>query len=166
MKGHARTAGLRTQRITIGGKEYTLTAPPVVGLYAKLEDYILSRREDPLSLAAMACQKTPAEQHAAIWEAAMKVASQARAVPASEMIAFESTLHGVAFKLWSCLQTHHADKFGSVADVLGLIEAAGEDRLAEITAKVHVATGEADAGNLSGRTQNDPGPAASEPAKS
>jgi len=150
MAGHARTAAQLTQQVTVGDKQYTLRAPPVVGLCAQLEAYIVSQREDPLVLAARACQHAPKEQHDTIWQAAMKVAVKSRVVEAAEMTAFENSLRGVAFKLWACLQEDHAAEFATPEDALRLLEEIGEERLEEVVAKVHLASGEADAGNSSG----------------
>jgi hypothetical protein len=150
MDGLARTSGQLYQELVIGGKTYTLRPPAMTGLYGKMEAYIIAQRVDPLVLAATACKTAPKEQHDAIWQAAMKVASKARTVEATEMAEFENSVKGLAFKFWACLQEKHAQDVLTPDDALRLLEEAGDERIGEILAKVHVASGQADLGNSSG----------------
>jgi len=150
--GHARTAGRLAEEITVGGRTYRLR-PIITGLYAELEAYVAAQRGNPLALATEACKMAPPEQHDAIWQAAMSQASKARVVTAAEIAEFERSIRGLAWKLWACLQAEHAAEFPRPDDALRLIEEAGEQRMAEVASKVHVASGEADLGNSDG-----PGP--------
>jgi hypothetical protein len=145
--GHARTAGKLTRSITVGGKTYRL-APVQQGMYAELEAYVAESRANPMALAVEACKTAPAEQHDTIWRAAMREASRARVVTAEEIGEFEASVRGLAWKLWACLQKHHAEEFPEPADALRLVEQAeAEKRLEELATEVHTASGEEDLGN-------------------
>jgi hypothetical protein len=69
--------------------------------------------------------------------------------------AFETSLLGTAFKLWSALKADHLKDFPSPQAVLdkliSLGEQQGEKKLAEILLKLEVASGEADLKNSAGR---------------
>lgn len=149
MKLH-RTAGASSQTLVIGEKTYTLR-PLTVGLYAEMEAYVVAQREDPMVIAALACQKVPAQFHTDIWDSAMRAAKSARTVTAAEMSAFEQSIRGLAFKFWACLKTDHPKL--TVDDALKLIEEAGEERMAELQARIHVGSGEADLKNSSGQAE-------------
>lgn len=151
MTKHYRIAGKSFRTISIGGKQYTLR-PAVLGVYAEMEAYVVSLRQDPLEIATRACQRAPANQHAAIWDAAMRAERSARIATAEEMASFENSVPGIAWKLWKSLEQDHPEIDG-VAAALALLEQAGEDRLSEIVATLHVATGEGDIKNCSGREE-------------
>ena len=145
--GHARTAGKLVREITVGGKTYKLS-PIVQGMYAELEAYVAKSRENPMVVAIEACKTAPAEMHKAIWEAAMREASRARVVTAEEIQEFESSIRGVAWKLWACLRKEHAAEFPTPDDALWMVEQAqAEKRLEELIMTVRTASGEEDLGN-------------------
>lgn len=156
MQGHARTSGMSFQTITVGGKLYKLR-PFRMSAYAEIEAYILSLREDPITLAAQAAAQAPESQHAVIWETAFKLASKSRTVSREELAQFDNTLMGLACRVWICLKEDHADEFPRPEDVLPWMERIarekGEDATkAELQAKVSVASQQADLGNSSGPT--------------
>ncbi len=122
MDGHARLSGKLHKTIAIGGKSITLSKPTLVGVYAEMEAFVISRKRDPLVLAVEACKTAPPAHHAAIWEAAMKTASAARIATAEEMAAFERSPWGIAFKLWKCLDDRHLVEFPTPEATMGLIE--------------------------------------------
>lgn len=147
--GQARVAGIVSRTVTIGGETYTLSQPRLVGMYGQMEAHLLSKRTDPLVVATRACQLAPEGQHAAIWAAAVKQASAARVVTASEMAEFENSVYGQAFKFWLCLAPEHRVKgaIDSVEKALALLELAGDEKIPEIMATVSVVSQEADLGN-------------------
>lgn len=153
MDGHARTAGRLFQTLGVDGKNYKLRAPPVGSLIADMEAYIVSLRENPFVLAAEAIEKHPALEDR-IWKSAERAAIRSGAASAEEMNEFTSSLRGMAYQLWTCLQEEHGDEIQSVGDALSLIERfveqEGEAGLTALRAKVLSATGEADAKNSSG----------------
>lgn len=155
MDGHARLSGKLHKTIAIGGKSITLSKPTLVGVYAEMEAFVISRKRDPLVLAVEACKTAPPAHHAAIWEAAMKTASAARIATAEEMAAFERSPWGIAFKLWKCLDDRHLVEFPTPEATMGLIRLCG-DNLDEVQAQLAVVSGEADLGNLSGRSPTAP----------
>jgi hypothetical protein len=145
----SRVAGTQAHTMEIDGKTYTLR-PHLVGVVAEMEDYVRSLRGDPLAIATEACKHSPVSQHDAIWRAAIERSQQQQLVSAMDMATFENSLHGLAFKLWVCLRDSHGEEIKSPRDALNLLEKAGEEKLAEINAKVHQASGEGDLKNSSG----------------
>lgn len=142
MSNHQRTAGVDFRIVEIGGQKYTLR-PLTVGVYASMESYIANQRPDPLAIASKAVAKLPASQHAAIWEAAMKAAMNARTVTAEEAAAFENSVDGLAWKIWQCLKSDHPE-IKDVATARDLLFAAGEERFEELARAAEIASGEAD----------------------
>lgn len=167
MEGHAQARGSLPQTFAFAGKKYTLSAPFRVGTYEQMERYIISLRADPLAIATEACRKAPRDMHATIWEAALRRAEQARVVTQDEVLAFETSMLGFAWKAWYCLQDHHKDEFPTPADALRLLEQVAEaNMIEELQAKVSLVSGEHDVGNSSGPSpaarakENAPAPAA------
>ncbi len=179
MNGHARTAGKLIQILKVGGKKYTLRAPPIGSMMADMEAYIVSLRQNPFLLAAAAvktlppvdagCERRPATEklwlaaeklQAAlvdrIWKAAESASIKSGAASGAEMDEFTQSLRGVAYQLWTCLIEDHGDELTSVDDTISLIERFAEehgpDALVDLQLMVHSATGEADAKNSSGPT--------------
>jgi hypothetical protein len=155
MDGHARLSGKIHKDLLINGKTYTLSRPALVGVYAEMEAFLVSRKSDPIVLAVEACRLAPAAMHATIWEAAMKTGSSARIATAEEMAAFEASPWGIAFKLWKCLDKKHEQEFPTPESAMKLLEEIG-DNLPELTATLAVVSGEADLGNSSGRSPKAP----------
>lgn len=144
-----RTAGASFSTVEIAGKTYTLR-PMKTGQYAAMEAYVISQREDPLVIAAKACATAPEALHATIWDAAIRAARSARTATAAEVAAFENSVRGLAWKILQCVKQDHPE-IKTVDDAIILIEQAGESRLAELQAKIHVASGEDDLKNSSGQ---------------
>ena len=155
MDGHARLSGKIFKTICIGARTYKLSKPTLVGVYAEMEAFLISRKRDPLVLAVEACKLAPPALHATIWEAAMKSASAARIATAEEMSAFEASPWGMAFKLWKCLDDGHQAEFPTPESAMALIEQAG-DNIQELAAQLAVVSGEGDLGNSSGRSPKAP----------
>jgi signal recognition particle GTPase len=80
MSSAARTAGKVYKEVTIAGKKFRLSQPKRVGLQGDIEAFILSRKDDPIVIAVRACQQAPKDMHATIWDAAIRVGTEARIV--------------------------------------------------------------------------------------
>ena len=172
--GMATTVGLRTATMVVGGKTYTLTAPTMREMYVEMEGYVRSTKGDPLEAASRAVAKLPASQHAAIWETAMRQATD-RTVSAQEVQRFAGSPSGDAYGLLICLRKHHAEEVPDLNTAKDLLsqyveekadamikegeaaqQAAATAALAEIQQKLALVTGEADAKNSSGRSPSGP----------
>ena len=149
MSDNARVAGKNFQTIDLGGKSYTMR-PYVVGVWAEMSAFVRSLKGDPIKEVCERLDDIPPHQQAR-W---MKVAVDAAAnqTPTEiEIAAFEKSLLGTAFKIWTALKADHLDEFPtpqSVADrLIALKEEDGQNKLTEILLKLEVASGEADLKN-------------------
>lgn len=145
MKGQQQSAGESFDTMDIGGKEYTLR-PLTIGQYGQMEAYLVSKRDDPISVVGKAAAKLPKSQRAELWDAAVRAATMRKIVSASDMALFESSLEGIAWKLWQCVKADHPE-VRSVEDAAKLMLAFGKDRYDELKARLNVASGEAAAKN-------------------
>ncbi len=162
MDGHARTTGRLLQTLTVGGLTYTLRAPPIGTLIADMEQYIVSLRQNPFTLARQACSDLPDDMPPAaresvqtrIWQAAENASFRGGSASAMESAEFENSLRGIAYKFWICIKQDHLAELPTVDAALSLletyIEEVGPDGLQEVISKTASATGEADAKNSSG----------------
>ncbi len=162
MDGMARSSGRQFQKLTIGGKKYTLRAPSVGRLIADMEAYVVSLRQNPLSLAVEAIRRLPvdltalerARFEAAIWKAAEAASVRTGAISVDEMNEFTSSPRGLAYQLHTCLEADHGKEVTTVDQALSLIEtyveAEGQDGLMAMRMMILGATGEGDAKNSSG----------------
>lgn len=169
MDGMARSSGRQFQKLTIGGKEYTLRAPSVGRLIADMEAYVVSLRQNPLSMAVEAVRKLPADLtdqerarfEAAIWKAAEAASVRTGAISVDEMNEFTSSPRGLAYMFHTCLEADHGDEIQTVDQALGLIEtyveAEGKEGLIGLRMMILSATGEGDAKNSSGPSPKSPG---------
>ena len=151
----SRVAGKVYKDVTIAGKTFRISRPKMVGIYAEIEAFILSRKEDPLVLAVRACKKAPESQHAAIWKAAMEAAEVAKNVTPAEMKAFEGSRWAPAFFLWKSLDKRHHDEVPDVEAAMALLEkeaAMSLKNLDEIMANVSVVQQDRDLKNFDGPT--------------
>lgn len=129
------TADQTAQAIVVNGKQYTLR--PVRFTYRQMEEFVVSRRTDPIDAAVKATAKAPASQHTAIWDAAMRaVISQRKTATVQEMTDFESSILGFAWKLWQCVRVDHPE-VDSIERALELLEEIGPERAAEVDAALH-----------------------------
>jgi hypothetical protein len=153
MSDHARVAGKTSQTIDLGGKPYTLK-PYVVGLWAEMSAFVRGLKGDPIKEVCDRLDSIPADQQQRWMRAAVEAAAN-QSPTAEELSAFERSLLGIAFKLWTTLKSEHANEFPdpyAVMDKLvALSEQEGEKKLAEIMMKMEVASGEADLKNCAGR---------------
>lgn len=149
MSGHHRTAGVDCRTITIEETEYTIR-PLKVGVYAEMEAYIVSLRDDPLALAAAAVEKLAPVHHQAIWDAAMRQAANQRTVTAQQATDFENSIQGIAWKFWKCLEADHPE-INSVDAAIKLLTKAGKNRLEEVMKAIELGSGEHDLKNSSGQ---------------
>jgi hypothetical protein len=153
MSDHARIAGMTSQTIELGGKQYTLK-PYVVGLWAEMSAFVRSLKGDPIREVCDRLDTIPAEQQQRWMRAAVEAAAN-QSPGEEELSAFETSLLGTAFKLWATLKAEHAGDFPSPYAVLdklaSLSEADGEKKLTEIILKLEAAGGEADLKNCDGR---------------
>jgi len=148
---HHRTAGTDFRQVDIQGVVYTLR-PLTVGVYASMESYIASRRPDPLAIASEAVKRLPPNQHAAVWDAAMKNAVTARTVTAEEAATFENSIDGLSWKLWQCLRQDHPE-INSPEAARALLIAAGEEHFERLARATEIASGEADLKKSSGQAE-------------
>jgi hypothetical protein len=148
MRKIQRTTGKSFETIEIDGKPYTLR-PLTVGVYGEMEAFVMSLRGDPLAAAGQAVKNLPAEQHSAVWDAAMRAVMANRCVSTAEMASFENSVRGYAWKLWKCVEKDHPE-IDTIDKALELLERIGPQRAAEVDAKLRVASGEADLGKSSG----------------
>lgn len=148
MQNVQRTAGKSYETLTVGDRKIKLR-PLKVGIYADLEAYVFEMRGDPLEAAGAAVAKLPAQLHPAIWEAAFRVVMTNRAVSTAEISAFETSVRGIAWKLWKCVETDQPE-IDSLEKALELLTEIGPARAAEVELKLKVASGEADLGKSTG----------------
>jgi hypothetical protein len=155
MSDHARVAGATSQTIELGGEKYTLK-PYTVGLWAEMSAFVRSLKGDPIKEICDRLDSIPAEQQSRWMRAAVEAAAN-QSPSEQELSAFETSLLGTAFKLWTTLKIDHAGEFPSPQAVLdklaSLSTAEGEKTLAEIILKLEVAGGEADLKNCAGRRE-------------
>ncbi len=158
MSDHARVVGKTTQTVELGGKQYTLR-PYVVGLWAEMSAFVRRLKGDPIKEVCQRLETIPLEQRPQWLRAAVEAAAN-QSPSDEELSAFEQSLLGTAFKLWSALRADHAEEFRdpqAVLDVLLALERReGEKKLAEIVLKLEVAGGEADLKNSAGRPATPP----------
>ena len=154
MSDHARVAGTTSQTIELGGKTYTLK-PYVVGLWAEMSAYVRRLKGDPIKEVCDRLESIPADQQQRWMKAAVEAAAN-QSPAEQELSAFEKSLLGTAFKLWTTLKADHAREFPDPQAVLdkliSLSEQEGQKKLAEIMMKLEVAGGEADLKNSAGRS--------------
>jgi hypothetical protein len=151
---HARVAGKTSQTLELGGKQYTLR-PYVVGLWAEMSAFVRSLKGDPIKEVCDRLEAIPPDQQQRWMKAAVEAAAN-QSPSEQELSAFEQSLLGVAFRLWTTLKADHAREFPDPHAVLDklilLTEQEGEKKLAEIIMKLDVAGGEADLKNSAGRS--------------
>lgn len=160
-KGLAETLGIQTATIKVAGKTYTLAAPSIVQLYAAVEEHVRGLQPNPLVEAAKAemelrrLRLPPDEEvlaREAIRETASRALNAAGTVSEEAMTRFELSAQGWAFKLWKCLEQHHAEDFPTLQSVIALVsqyrEEGGSEEL--LQTELDRVTGEADAKNVSG----------------
>lgn len=150
--GHARTTGRLPRKVILGDREYTMR-PFTVGILAEMESYIISMREDPIVAAAKAAPGVSDEFRKEMWDAAMRASVSHRMVTSADQAAFENSVRGLSFKLWTCLRDDQPE-FKTPDDAMKLISdlalTYGDSIVAQIAAQVDVSSGLVDLGNLSG----------------
>lgn len=147
MDGLSHVAGRRTLTIEIGGKVYTLS-PTRLADYADRETYILSLRPDPWDIVRRMPADLPPIAQARIEQKLIDQAMKPRLVTFDEEMAFDSSLHGTAYRFWQALKPHHPE-IESIRDAYELIDQMGGARLAELQAKLNGA----DERDLLGKSQ-------------
>jgi hypothetical protein len=144
---------MTSQTIELGGKTYTLK-PYVVGLWAEMSAYVRRLKGDPIKEVCDRLESIPADQQQRWMKAAVEAAAN-QSPTEQELSAFENSLLGTAFKLWTTLKAEHAQEFPDPQAVLdrliALSEQEGRKKLAEIMLKLEVASGEADLKNSVGQ---------------
>lgn len=148
MSKQHRTAGVDFQTVEIGGKSYKLR-PLTVGVYASMEAYLVSIRPDPLAIASEAVKRLPANQHDALWRAAIATAVANRNISSEQIAEFENSVDGLAWKLWQCLKQDHPE-INSTEAARTLLIQAGEEHFVRLARAAEIASGEADLGESSG----------------
>lgn len=134
MDGISNIAGTRTASLRVGDKTYTL-APKVLAEYGERERYILSLCPSPFEALGKLPADFPADARARLERLALEAATKPQFIALDEDAAFDQSLHGIAWRLWRALRTNHPEIDG-VQAALDLIEAAGQQRLAEIADKL------------------------------
>ena len=116
--------------------------------------FVRSLKGDPIKEVCDRLDAIPAHQQQRWMKAAVEAAAN-QSPSEQELSAFEGSLLGTAFKLWTTLKADHRDEFPdpyAVMDkLLALAEGEGQKKLAEIMMKLDVASGEADLKNSAGR---------------
>jgi hypothetical protein len=148
MDGQARVAGQIYKDVEIGGKTYRLSKPNLVGIYGEVEAWIVSKKTDPLVLAARACKTTPASMHPVIWEAAMKTGSAARIASQDELNLFWNSRWSNAFMFMKALDDKHRQEIPDIETAMNIVE--GIVDVDELLMQLSVVSGEADVKNSSG----------------
>lgn len=115
MDGLARVAGEIVQRVTVGGKEYTLSTP-TLRTWAALERELIAETNDILEKAAAAAAKIPPDQRAIYWEAAHREASKRCAVTMQDLDRM-LPLDQAAASWFLALHEHHREEFSRLDDV-------------------------------------------------
>lgn len=150
MSGHPQVAGKASARINCAGRSYTLR-PMMIGMYAEMEAFYLTLKDDPISIAIRALPNIPPERHELVMKAAMDAACRSRLVSAQEMHDFEQSITGTAFKVWCALRSDHLE-FKSPADALNLLERISQQETEELLAKLSSLDEKDALGNSSGPT--------------
>ena len=135
-----RTAGTDFEEITIEGETYKMSPLKYV-VYGEMEAYVCSLRTCPIEAVANSPARLTKVQQQAAFDAAIRAATFAKIVPATEMANFEKSVTGIAYKLWKSLEPNHPE-IDSVDKAAFLLTIAGAERLEEIKAKLFVASGE------------------------
>ena len=137
-----RTGGADFETFVVEGDTYKIS-PLRLGHWSEMESYVSSLRQNPIDIASANLNGKPLAVQQMIMDAAVKAACYAKIVPAVEIANFEASITGLAWKLWKTLEPNHPE-INSVSEAVFILTAAGADRLAEIKAKLHVGSGEAD----------------------
>lgn len=166
------TAGTSYTQIDIGGKTYTMRPFSIEDYLAAIESHIVASRNDPLIGASRACRVAPAEQHAAIWDAAMRAEQNSRNVSTEEIARFESSLDGIGFKFWRLIYKDHPETTSKISRSLVMrwigekttginasdpdaVREAQQSALMELHRRLHVASGEAELKKSNGQPQKE-----------
>ena len=154
--GAALVAGTIYKDITLAGHKLRISQPKLVGIFADIEAFIISRKTDPMVVAIRACKTAPASMHRMIMDAAIEQASKATLVTEEEWGEFSRSLWAPAFFLWKSLDPKHLDEFPTVESIMDLINAeaaeGGKSALAELMANVDIVQQERELKNSAGRS--------------
>ena len=139
MSDHARVAGKTSQTIELDGKTYTLK-PYVVGLWAEMSAFVRSLKGDPIKEVCDRLDAIPAEQQQRWMKAAVEAAAN-QAPTEQELSAFEQSLLGTAFKLWTTLEGEPRSGIPRAAGGHGRLISLTEEEGEKKTGRNHVQAG-------------------------
>lgn len=159
MEGHSRTAGLTSNEFNGGGKSFALKKL-TVGDYAKLEEFTLSLRGNPLASAVEALRLLPdasSEERREVWATAREALLMPKVASKRETNEVANTLVGIGFFLWAATLANEPKPFSDSVErgpieAKKFIEALTEAEQIELKTKIQIATGEIELGNSSGQT--------------
>jgi len=106
--------GEKTTTITVDGTEYTLSTA-VMADHAEKEAYIHSLRPSLMQLLSQIPSTLSPRAAQAMQEVAFRVAGRSQFVTQDEEIEFDSSPHGIAWRLWRSLRDYH-EEFGKGGD--------------------------------------------------
>jgi hypothetical protein len=133
MDGLLNLSGQRSVTVEINGKQWTFDTAYLRD-YAEMEQYILSHRPDPLEgLAGL-----PDDVRADAVRVAMQQRQRSPFVSMSELAEFESSVHGVAWRVWRALRNNHPEIAG-IDDAYQFIEDAGNEHWGTILTTLDIA---------------------------
>ena len=149
VSGITNIQGSRKPTLKVSDKTYTLS-PVGLDQFGEIENFILDRRASPFDIVGRLSSETPEEIREMLVTASVERAMKAGFATTSEINDYDNSLPGIAHRLMLSLRPLHPD-VKAVKDALRIIETAGNERLAEIQAKVQEASGDDNLGNSSGR---------------
>ena len=106
--------GEKTTKIKVGETEYTLSTA-VMADHAEKEAYIHSLRPALMSLLSRIPTTLSPRAVQSMQETAFKLAGKSQFVTQDEEIEFDSSPHGIAWRLWRSLRDYH-EEFGKGGD--------------------------------------------------
>lgn len=106
--------GEKTVTLEVGDKVYTMSTA-VMADHAEKEAYIHSLRPSLMSLLSQIPSTLSPRATQSMQETAFKLAGKSQFVTQDEEIEFDSSPHGIAWRLWRSLRDYHAE-FGKGGD--------------------------------------------------
>lgn len=140
--------------ITIAGRTFR-AAPLTLGMRAEIEAHLVARRVDVLDEVLRRLETTPSRHHELLLDAAFRRVERRRTATAEEVAEFLGTFEGAAFVFWLLVRDRHPEVDSPDAAAAICRQAP----LAQLQARLDLATGEGELKNSVGRAE-----AASRPA--
>lgn len=134
MDGISHLAGERIAKLTLAGREYTLTTQTLEE-YSEREQYILSLKPDPMALLSRIPASLDLEQRQKLEDRIFRDAQRPQVVSIEDEAAFDNSIRGQGWRLWRALRKHHPE-IDSVDKAIQLMEQAGAEALEETKRKL------------------------------